>query len=200
MSGLNPPRAFHAHEESSNLQYKQSLQFVSFPDDDEEESFDGTEGNPDYPPLASNISWQEDSNVSQDLTDESNQSLDDYEYTNVFGNVDDHLNPLTSGWTLPTPSNQHPIVATDTIHPAEESLLCLLIENNLPKCMYTAIMQWAQDACLNEYDFSNPLLYQTVLSQMMKKYANHSGGPPTSEIVCIPNYAPAHVYCFNFIK
>ena len=117
-----------------------------------------------YPPLASNISLQEDSNVSQDSTDESDKSLDDYEYTNVFSNVDDHLNPLTSGWTLPAPSNQCPIVATDSIHPAEESLLCLLIENNLPKHMYTAIMQWVQDACFNEYDFCDPLLYQTVLS------------------------------------
>ena len=185
----------------ANLPYEDSLQWVSFPDDDDdEESLVGTEGYPDYPPLASNISLQEDSNVSDDSAGESDESVDDDEYINLFGNVDEQSNALTSGWTLPVPSNQCPIVDTDSIHPAEESLLCLLIENNLPKRMYTAIMQWANDARFDEYDFSDPRSYQTVLSQMTKKYANHSGGPPTSEIVRVPNYAPVHVYCFDFIN
>jgi hypothetical protein len=35
---------------------------------------------------------------------------------------------------------------------------------------------------------------------MTKKYAHHSGGPPISDIVRVPNYAPVHVYRFDFIK
>jgi hypothetical protein len=35
---------------------------------------------------------------------------------------------------------------------------------------------------------------------MHAKYANVSGGPPISEIVCVSGYQPMHVYCFNFIQ
>jgi hypothetical protein len=35
---------------------------------------------------------------------------------------------------------------------------------------------------------------------MTKKYANCSGGAPTSEIVHVPDYAPVHVYRSDFIK
>jgi hypothetical protein len=69
--------------------------------------------------------------------------------------------------------------------------------------MYTAIMQWAKDAFVNDYDFTSvPISYQTVLSRMMKMYAtNHSGGPPISERVHILDYAPVRIYwCFDFIK
>ena len=44
----------------------------------------------------------------------------------------------------------------------EKSLLCLLIENNLPKCMwYPAIMKWSHCTCIQNYDFSN--FYPTKL-------------------------------------
>lgn len=139
-----------------NLQYKDSLPWDPFPDDDDDdESLVGTEGNPNYPPLASNLSLQEDSDVSDDSADESDKSVDD---------DSKQLNALTSGWTLPMPSNKCPVVDTNSIHPVEESLLCLLIENNLPKCMYTAIVQWTKDACIDDYNFSVPISYQTVLS------------------------------------
>ena len=78
MSGCNPPRAFPLQEECSNLHYEDSLQWDPFPDDnDDEESLVGTEGNPNYPPLTSNLLLQEDSDVSDDSVDESDESVDD---------------------------------------------------------------------------------------------------------------------------
>jgi hypothetical protein len=35
---------------------------------------------------------------------------------------------------------------------------------------------------------------------MMKKYVNMCGGPPKTEVVRAPEYAPVHVYCFDFLK
>jgi hypothetical protein len=56
------------------------------------------------------------------------------------------------------------------------------------------IMQWALHATIQEYEFSEVLSYQTVLSRMIKKYIHVSGGPPRSEVVIVPGYSPVHVY------
>ena len=61
-------------------------------------------------------------------------------------------------------------------------------------------MKWAHCAHTQDYDFNNPLSYQTVLSQMTSKYRHVSGGPPKSEVVSVPGYAPVHVYCFDFLQ
>ena len=106
---------------------------------------------------------------------------------------------MTSNWTLPTPTNQRVIVFT-TISPVEESLLQLLIENNLPKHMYPTIMSWAHSAHILNYDFMKFLHYQTVLSQMLIKYQHVSGSPPIRETVSVPGYAAIDVYHFDFIK
>jgi hypothetical protein len=81
------------------------------------------------------------------------------------------------------------------VDPMEESLLCLLTENHLPKHMYSALMEWAHYAS----EQHNAPIYQTVLGRMIRKYICVSGGPPTSEIVRVPDHAPMHVYHFDFL-
>jgi hypothetical protein len=63
----------------------------------------------------------------------------------------------------PTPNNYHPIVQGIVVHPVEEPLLSLLIENHLPKRMYSAIMEWGHYASSQDYDFAGALTYQMVL-------------------------------------
>jgi hypothetical protein len=154
----------------------------SYDTDDDDSSALSIECNPDYPSVTSNLILQADS----DLTDEDDDSAAP---SNVF----------TSDWTLPTPSSQRVIVPT-TISPVEESLLRLLIQNNLPKRMYTDIMSWAHSAYLHKYDFANSLQYQTVLSRMLRKYQHVSGGPPIRETVSVPGYAAIDVYRFDFLE
>ena len=89
----------------------------------------------------------------------------------------------------PTPNDHRPIVQGIVVHSVEESLLCLLIENHLPKRMYSAIMEWGHYASSLDYDFAGALMYQTVLIRMIKKYVHVSGGPPRSEIVRVPDHA-----------
>jgi hypothetical protein len=112
-----------------------------------------------------------------------------------------HLHCLRIIPFLPSPV----VMNTTTIppqfpHKVEEYLLILLIENHFPKHMYAAIMEWAHYASFLDYDFASALTYQTVLMRMMKKYVHVSGGPPLSEIVCVPGHAPMHVYHFDFLK
>ena len=65
VSGRDPPHPLTLQEERLNLHYEASLPWdpASLNDDDDKESIVGTEGNPSYPPLASNHSLQEDSDV-----------------------------------------------------------------------------------------------------------------------------------------
>ena len=154
----------------------------SYNTDDDDSSVLSIECNPDYPSIANNLILQEDSN----LMDEDEES--------VAGS-----NVLSSNWTLPTPSSQCVIVST-TISPVEESLLWLLIENNLPKHMYPTLMSWAHSTHLLNYDFTKSLHYQTMLSRMLSKYQNVSGGPPIRETVSVPGYAPVDVYHFDFLE
>jgi hypothetical protein len=165
-------------------------------DSDEDPSLVALEGHPDYPSQATNLSLQEDSAGD----DDSNDSLSDDDYTNLLGISVSGVSALTSPWSLPPPSNHRLIIDDVRIHPVEESLLCLLIENSLPKRMYSLIMQWALHATIQEYEFSEVLSYQTVLSRMIKKYVHVSGGPPRSEVVIVPGYSPVHVYRFDFLK
>jgi hypothetical protein len=142
-------------------------------------------------------------------------SCDDHEYGELVDNFeheeddmllfgamgDPELNTSITGlWTLPTPENHRPIREGIIVDPVEESLLCLLIENHLPKRMYSAIMEWGHYASRQNYDFTFPPLYNTVLSRMSQKYVYVSGGPPISEIVCVPDHKPMHVYRFDFLK
>ena len=116
--------------------------------EDDDSSALSIECNSDYPSVANNLILQADS----DLTEEDDDST-----------APSTSNVLSSDWTLPTPSSLHVIVPT-TISSVEESLLWLLIQNNLPKRMYTDIMRWAHSAYLHKYDFAKFLQYQTVLS------------------------------------
>ena len=154
----------------------------SYDTDDNNSSALSIEYNPDYPSIANNLILQADS----DLMDEDDDCA-------APSNV------LSSNWTFPTPSSQCVIVPT-TISPVEESLLWLLIQNNLPKRMYTDIMSWAHSAYLHKYDFAKSLQYQTVLSQMLRKYQHVSGGPPIRETVSIPGYAAINIYRFDFLE
>jgi hypothetical protein len=172
----------------------------SFDTDDKDSSALSIECHPDYPSLANNLILQADS----DLTDEDDdstagESFSNDQFTDLAGYADTTSNVLTSDWTLPTPTNQRVIVPT-TISPVEESLLRLLIENNLPKHMYPAIMSWAHSAHILNYDFTKSLQYQTVLSRMLTKYQHVSGGPPIRETVSVPGYAAVDVYRFDFVK
>ena len=148
------------------------------------------EADPDYPLHAANLILQQDSDLSEDNEDDED----------ILSNVDDELTSLSIMWTLPTPNNFRPIIEGVQVHPVEEYLLSLLIENHLPKRMYAAIMEWAHYASFLDYDFASALTYQTVLTRMMKKYVHVSGGPPLSEIVRVPGHAPMHVYRFDFLK
>jgi hypothetical protein len=151
----------------------------------------GIEADPNYPPHAASLILQEDSDLSDDDTEDDDD---------IFSTFDDELNALSSMWTPPTPNNYRPIVEGIAVHPVEESLLSLLIENHLPKHMYTAIMEWGHYASSLDYDFASALTYQTVLTRMIKKYVHVSGGPPKSEIVHVPGHAPMHMYRFDFIR
>ena len=119
----------------------------SYDTDDDDSAALSIEYNLDYPSTANNLILQADS----DLTDDDDDSVAP---SNVL---------FSSNWTLPTPSSQCVIVPT-IVSPVEESLLRLLIKNNLPKCMYKDIMSWAHSASLHNYDFSKSLQYQTMLS------------------------------------
>jgi hypothetical protein len=131
------------------------------------------EADPDYPQHAASLILQQDSDLSDD----------EEEYDYILSTFDGELNALSSEWTPPTPNNYRPIVQGIEVHPVEESLLSLLIENHLPKRMYSAIMEWGHYASSLDYDFAAALTYQTVLIRMIKKYVHVSGGPPRSEIV-----------------
>jgi hypothetical protein len=110
------------------------------------------EGDPDFPLLASNLSLQDDSDLTNSSDDESCESVDD-DASNYLSTISEsESNALTFPWTLPTPSKEWPIVKGVSINPVEESLLCLLIENNLLKRLYPAIMEWAHHAYLQDYD------------------------------------------------
>ena len=160
----------------------------------------GVEANPDYPHQAASLFLQEDSDLSDDEDEGHEEFLDgDGNDICVIGLFDSDLNALTRLWTPPTPNNHRPIMGGIDVHPVEESLLAILTENSLPKRMYGSIMEWAHYASSQEYDFAGAPTYQTVLSRMIKKYMNVSGGPPKSEIVDVPNHAPMHVYRFDFL-
>jgi hypothetical protein len=57
--------------------------------------------------------------------DESSESGDSDAFKDLFGIAESESNALTFPWTLPTPSNERPIVGGVGIDPVEESLLCL---------------------------------------------------------------------------
>jgi hypothetical protein len=63
----------------------------------------------------------------------------------------------------PTPNDHHPIVQGIVVHPMEESLFSLLIENHLPKRMYSAIMEWGHYGSSLDYNFAGALMHQMVL-------------------------------------
>jgi hypothetical protein len=84
-------------------------------------------GDPDFPLLASNLSLQDDSDLTDSFDDESCESIDD-DASNYFSAISEsESNALTFPWTLPTPTpgNERPIVEGVSINPVEESLLCL---------------------------------------------------------------------------
>jgi hypothetical protein len=132
-------------------------------------------------------------NFEDEFLDEDRNNMQVLSPTNT---VD--LNALTMFWR-PRPNNQRPIVDRILVSPIEESLLSLLIENHLPKRMYPAIIKWAHYASSQDYDFHHASTYQTVLGHMIKKYINVSGGLPKSKVMHVPNHAPMHVYCFDFL-
>ena len=158
------------------------------------------EADPDYPLQAARLDLQQDSDLSDD-EDESGEFLDEHGYDiRILGpNGGSDLNALTSSWRPPTPKNHRPILEGVFVSPVEESLLSILIENHLPKRMYSAMMECAHYASSQDYDFTGAPTYQTVLGRMIRKYINVSGGPPKSEIVHVPNHAPMHVYRFDFL-
>jgi hypothetical protein len=113
----------------------------------------------------------------------------DFTAADATGSSED-LDYFFSSWMPPTPNNLRPIAEDILISPVEESLLCLLTENNLPKRCFASIMEWGHHASFLDYDFSASPTYQTILGRMLKKYSNVSGGPPLSEVVHVPNHAP----------
>jgi hypothetical protein len=150
----------HCHEEPD-----------SYVDNNEDDLLD-VEADPDFPPLAANLILQQDSDLTDDSCDdhEYGELVDNFEHEEddmlLFGAMgDSELNTsITGSWTLPTPENHRPIREGIIVDPVEESLLCLLIENHLPKRMYSAIMEWGHYASCQNYDFTVPPLYNTVLS------------------------------------
>jgi hypothetical protein len=63
-------------------------------------------------------------------------------------------------------------LAEANLHPAEEALLVLVIENCLPINVYNKILDWAQYARFTGYEFSAAPIYGTVLCRMEDKYAH----------------------------
>ena len=149
------------------------------------------------------LELQEDSDLTDDDAEDDVGDLgilDEYgSDVPVFYPLGTDLNALPSSWMPPSPANQQPIVGGISLSNAEESLLSLIIENNLPKRMFPAIMDWAHFASRQGYDFSMAPMYPTILGRMIKKYINVSGGAPKSEIVHVENHAPMHVFRFDFL-
>jgi hypothetical protein len=56
--------------------------------------------------------------------------------------VDAELNALSNSWSSPEPSNQCLLVEGLSVRSVEESLRCILINHNLRKRMYPALMEW----------------------------------------------------------
>lgn len=163
------------------------------------------DSNPVFPLRDDHIlSPQAESDLTDSGDDESTESLDDGDAVSsdyAFGLAgSDNTNALTSTWTLPTPNSERANINDGVnLNPVEEGLLCLLMENNLPKRMYPEIMEWAHHAFLQDYSFNDSASYQTVLRRMMKKYGYVSGGPPINEIVRVLGCSPVHVYRFDFL-
>jgi hypothetical protein len=168
-------------------------------------TFSASRLTPTTPPEPQISFYKKTLNLTEDY--EEDEYEDDF---NAFENDNDIFGPLDVESTiptyhldlnLPTPMNQRPRIEEEiAVYPMEESLLCLLIENHLPKRMFSAIMEWAHYASEQAYDFTNAPIYPTVLGRMIRKYIHVSGGPPTSEVVCVPDHAPMHVYRFDFLK
>jgi len=202
-NGSPPPQ-------SSSSQSSPTYETGNYHNEDPESYIDndddvlGVEADPNYPSVASNLILQEDSDLTDDDEDEYDGPLTaSYNDNDIFGTQDAESGTPTYhlDLDLPTPINQWRRIDEEiSVHPVEESLLCLLTENHLPKRMYSALMEWAHYASEKRYDFTNAPMYQTVLCRMIRKYMYVSGGPPTSEIVRVPDHAPMHVYRFDFLK
>ena len=97
-------------------------------------------------------------------------------------------------------ANESMKVNASKLQPADEALLTLCIENNLPQEMYTKILDWAAFAQCSEYKIDKAPVFVTALHRLHAKYANICGGPPISEVVMVPGYQPMHVYRFDFLE
>jgi hypothetical protein len=104
-----------------------------------------------------------------------------------------------SGFVQPSLPDDVRVINDSQRQPADEALLSLISENNLPQEMYNKILDWAHFACLSKYDILMAIEYRTSLHHMHSKYANVCGGPPLSEIIQVPVYQHMHVYCFDFL-
>jgi hypothetical protein len=105
------------------------------------------------------------------------------------------------GTALSLPAPKPKIVSVTKLHPVEETLMNLIIDNNLKKELYASMMDWASFASnYAGYNFNNIPTYDTTIKRMKKKYFHVCGGSPTSEIVKMPGYSPMHVYRFPILQ
>jgi hypothetical protein len=161
------------------------------------------EHNPDFINLGARLELGEDSD--SDLTYDSN---DDDMYgpagpnSYFLDNEDGEMGAPFSfpGFQSPVLPDNARNIPPSPLQPADESLLALVIENNLPQDMYNKILDWALFAEITSYQIPDAPVFRTALRHMHAKYASVCGGPPKSEVVTVPGYQPMHVYRFDFLQ
>jgi hypothetical protein len=170
------------------------------------------EHHPDFSNVGAHLELGEESDSIVSSNDNDDDDDDDGDHGIHDGDHDDHLSSSLfhvddlpagssafSGFVQPLIPDDVRVIKDSRLQPADEALLSLIIDNNLPQEMYNKILDWAHFACLSEYNIPMAIEYRTSLHRMHSKYANVCGGPPLSEIVQVPGYTPMHVYRFDFL-
>ena len=158
---------------------------------------------PDFIKLAARLELGDDSHSDVSSSEEED---DEMSPTPSFDYDEDRMKEaaaLFPGFQPPVvhhPDGDVRKIEPSQLHPAEEMLLALIIENNLAQAMYNKILDWAHFAQFSNYKIPDAPVYRTSLGRMHRKYANVSGGFPKSEIVTVPDYQPMHVYRFDFLQ
>jgi hypothetical protein len=169
------------------------------------------EHHPDFSNVGAHLKLGKESN-SIVISNNDDDDDDDDDHDIHHGDHDDHFSSSPfhvddlptglsafSGFVQPSlPDNVH-VINDSRLQPANEALLSLIIDNNLPQEMYNNILDWAHFARLSEYNIPMAIEHRTSLHRMHSKYANVCGGPHLSEIVRVPGYQPIHGYCFDFL-
>jgi hypothetical protein len=100
-------------------------------------------------------------------SDSDNLSLDNDDYDNHVNDYSIYVPCLdinnVTGFQAPIQFDFSSPINPSSLQVADEALLALVIENNLPQAMYNKILDWAHFAQYSNYTFSNAPLFCTTL-------------------------------------